>query len=239
MIAVILAGGKGTRLLSQVNDRPKPLSDVDGKPFLFYLLSYLSTLKFTTIILSVGHLGQQIIDYFGNEFKGMTIEYEYEIMPMGTGGAVKLSLKHTDERLVFVLNGDSFCKFDPKLLLESVSIEGCKAVLGCCRVENTSRYGGISISDGTINFFNEKGVTGAGIIYSGVCLIRRDCLDSFPSKVAFSLENDFFVLEAQKGTLRANIFDSYFIDIGTPEDYLRIQREIGSIRAYLAIDYNF
>ena len=232
MIAIILAGGKGTRLRSQVDDRPKPMADIDGKPFLFYLLSYLSTLEFEKIILSVGYLGQQIIDYFGNEFKGMAIEYEYEIAPMGTGGAVKLSLTHTDEPLVFVLNGDSFCRFDPKVLINTAKGNECEAVLACCPVDNIHRYGGVSISDGVIVSFNEKGASGPGVINSGIYLMRRDCLDSFAFEARFSLEEDFFAFESVKGTLRADVLDSYFIDIGTPEDYLRLQTEIESIYSF-------
>ena len=108
MEAIILAGGKGTRLQSVVSDVPKPMADVNGRPFLSYLLHFLSTKGVRKVVLSVGYKHEVISNYYSNCFENMSICYAIENEPLGTGGALVESLKQVTDSNVLLLNGDSF-----------------------------------------------------------------------------------------------------------------------------------
>ena len=106
--AVILAGGKGTRLKTLVSDRPKPMALINGKPFLSYLANYLSMNKFSHIIFSIGYKHELIQEYFGENFKGMEISYAVEEKPLGTGGGILNAVKFANNTHTFILNGDTY-----------------------------------------------------------------------------------------------------------------------------------
>src|SRR5258706_8386355 len=106
--AIILAGGFGTRLQSVVKDLPKPMAPVAGKPFLEYLLQYLSVQGIEKSILSVGYKWETIKNYFGDSFGEMKLEYSVEKEPLGTGGAILKAVQSFNEKEFFILNGDSF-----------------------------------------------------------------------------------------------------------------------------------
>ena len=108
MEAIILAGGFGTRLQSVVKDVPKPMADINGRPFLEYILVFLAKNCFTKVILSVGYKKESIINHFGSSFCGMNISYCIEDEPLGTGGAIKKAFDYVDGQNVLVLNGDTF-----------------------------------------------------------------------------------------------------------------------------------
>jgi NDP-sugar pyrophosphorylase family protein len=105
--AVILAGGLGTRLRSVVADRPKVLADVCGRPFITYLLDVLAQSGISDVVLATGHMAEQIEDCLGDSYKGMQLFYSPEKKRLGTGGAVRLALRHVSNELVLVMNGDS------------------------------------------------------------------------------------------------------------------------------------
>ncbi|MCZ7621370.1 MAG: sugar phosphate nucleotidyltransferase, partial [Candidatus Kuenenia sp.] len=93
MEAIILAGGYGTRLQSVIKDIPKPMADINGRPFLSYLMDYLLCQNIRKILLSVGYKHEIIKNYFGLRYKNLDIEYVIEDKPLGTGGAIKEALK--------------------------------------------------------------------------------------------------------------------------------------------------
>ena len=143
---------------------------------------------------------------------------------MGTGGAVKLCSRNITQDYIFVLNGDSFSKFNPKKLLELAKKNDCKAVLACCNVPNTFRYGSVIVENNIIKSFEEKGHEKPGLISTGVYVIKKNTFNDF-KKTIFSIEEDFFHVEAKKNTLLAHTYESNFIDIGTPEDYRKIKNQ--------------
>ncbi len=111
--ALILAGGFGSRLKELVADRPKPMAPVCDRPFLEYLLCQLKKNGLSDIILSVGHLGHMVQQYFGNgERWGVRLTYSEETEPLGTAGAVKLAGAFIKDSDFVVLNGDSFFDID-------------------------------------------------------------------------------------------------------------------------------
>lgn len=112
MEAIILAGGKGTRLWPLTLTVPKPMVPIADKPFLFYLLKMLKDEGVTRVIFSVGYLGEQIIDYFGESWLDLEITYVQEKEPLGTGGAISACMDKVTDDEVIVINGDTYCQID-------------------------------------------------------------------------------------------------------------------------------
>src|SRR5579875_2916308 len=111
--AVILAGGKGTRLQSVVSDRPKPLAEAAGRPFVEWLLLALRAQGVRRAVLATGPKGDMIEDCFADGARlGIKLRYAREQTPLGTGGAVRHALPYITTECVLVLNGDSFCPFE-------------------------------------------------------------------------------------------------------------------------------
>ena len=107
--AVLLAGGAGSRLRSVIDDRPKVLAEVCGRPFLEYLLDQRVKWRIRDVVLCTGYLAEQIEAYFGMTYRSLRLRYSREIIPLGTAGALRLALPLVRSDTVLVLNGDSFC----------------------------------------------------------------------------------------------------------------------------------
>lgn len=228
MKAVVLAGGLGTRLRSIVSDVPKPMAPVAGKPFLELLLSSLIRKGIDDIILSVGYQREIIIDYFGLTYKGVPINYAVEETPLGTGGALVNAFKKIDwEEDVFVLNGDTFLDFN--LLDMKQKYETSRAEVGIAlkKMDDCSRYGRVMVSEknGIIGF-TEKGKKVEGVVNAGVYILRPSFLGRFKFENKFSLETECFVRHVEEIAFCPYTVDSYFIDIGVPDDYERAQTEL-------------
>lgn len=225
--AVILAGGKGTRLRSIVSDAPKPMAIVGGRPFLCFVLEKLRTMGVKRVVLAIGYKGSHIREYFASRFQGMEIVYSQEAEPLGTGGAIKQALRCVRGDWAYVVNGDTYQDIDASKFASYASYSQVKAVLGTRIVQDCSRYGTIGISeDGGIEAFHEKMPIEDGRISSGVYLMRKDALFGMPS--TFSLEADWLEPLAPSGALGAVDLTGSFIDIGIPEDYERAQKMLPS-----------
>jgi D-glycero-alpha-D-manno-heptose 1-phosphate guanylyltransferase len=223
MEALILAGGRGTRLASELPANvPKPLAPVAGRPFIFWLLEQLTQQGVSRAIISVGWLAEAVAATLGHSFGRLQLAYCSEQSPLGTGGAMKAALRTANEQQVFVLNGDSFVDLNFGEMQAKHSLGGRPISIACVSVEDTSRYGRIEITNGTVTGFTEKGQTGPGVINAGVYLVDRDILADFPRDV-FSFEQDF--LAANVGSLSpcAHVLAGLFIDIGVPADLTRAQ----------------
>ena len=117
MEAIVLAGGLGTRLRARVGDRPKPMAEVAGRPFLALLLDYLEVQGFTRVVLSVGYRREAISGYFGARSGGIDLHYAVEAEPLGTGGAITHALAESLEDPLWVLNGDTMLHLDYQAML--------------------------------------------------------------------------------------------------------------------------
>jgi D-glycero-alpha-D-manno-heptose 1-phosphate guanylyltransferase len=102
--AVILAGGLGTRLRDVVEEVPKSMAPVNGKPFLSYILDHLSAYKFTRIVLATGYKNEAIVSYFGDHYGSAKLIYSVEKEPLGTGGALLLASSLVESEDFFVFN---------------------------------------------------------------------------------------------------------------------------------------
>ena len=220
MEAIILAGGKGTRLRPVISDIPKPMAPINGRPFLEYVVDSLVRGGIDRIVMSVGYKHEKIIDHFRAEYRGIRLEYRIEDVPLGTGGAIKLALESCVGDRVFVLNGDTYFDVDYREMYRQAS--AVELAIAVKELENFDRYGRLDIVDRRIVGVHEKIFCARGFINGGVYCMKRDLLDSVRQK-KFSFERDFL----EKDVLNAMAFESrgYFIDIGIPEDYARAQIE--------------
>ncbi|TLD88621.1 nucleotidyltransferase family protein [Helicobacter sp. MIT 05-5294] len=223
MQAIVLCGGLGTRLREITKGIPKPMALINSKPFLEYILKYLKSQGITSVVLGVSYRYEMICEYFGDNFLDLEILYSIEKEPLGTGGAIRESLKLARESLVYVLNGDTY--FD--INLKSLELEKeSKICLGLKKMQDFDRYGCVEIDkQGFIEAFKEKEFRKEGLINGGIYLTGKDLFDGFTLEEKFSFES---FLQSHFVGLKASgkVFEDYFIDIGIPQDYLRAQEEM-------------
>ncbi len=231
MTAVILAGGLGTRLRTAVADRPKVLAEVNGRPFVAWLLDRIANSGIRKCLLCTGYMADQVCNVLGYEHNGMQIGYSRELEPLGTAGALRQALPLLEGSPVLVLNGDSFCSVQYATLLTQHKKAGAIATLALAAVADIKRYGAVTTgSDGAITKFEEKGISnGAGAINAGVYLLDYSVIEKIPSKVPCSLEREVFPALIGQG-LYGFLHQGSFIDIGIPDDY-RIAQDFFSARA--------
>jgi D-glycero-alpha-D-manno-heptose 1-phosphate guanylyltransferase len=225
--AIILAGGLGTRLRAVVPDLPKPLAPVAGRPFLAWVLDALAEQDFTSVTLSVGYRHELIEAAIGVAWRGMDVRYAIEDAPLGTGGAIRHALAHTETAHIYVLNGDTFLDLDYAAMMQAHLEARAQISIAAVPVEDIGRYGGLGLEGGCVSQFLEKGGSGAGLINGGTYLINRTLFNAYPLPLRFSFEAD--ILQAHMAQLAPRAFttDGLFIDMGIPEDYARAQSLFG------------
>ncbi|MFW5705588.1 MAG: nucleotidyltransferase family protein [Bacteroidota bacterium] len=225
--AVILAGGLGTRLREVINEVPKSMAPVNGRPFLEYQMDYLHVYGIQRIILSVGYLREAIMKHFGNKYRDIHIDYAIEAEPMGTGGGLKLAMQQAEAANVPVLNGDTFFMVDFRKLLDFHRSKESVLTLVLREMEDVSRYGAIERDENyrITGFWEKSAKAGKGFINGGVYLINRNFFlkQNLPDK--FSLEKDFFEKIYKIRNIYGTLCRQYFIDIGVPEDYAKAQHD--------------
>jgi D-glycero-alpha-D-manno-heptose 1-phosphate guanylyltransferase len=224
--AVILAGGFGTRLKSIVNDLPKPMALIKNKPFLIYLLNQLRKFNFDRIILAAGYKYEVLESYFGSSYKGIELVYSVEKEPLGTGGAIFKASELIESDYYFVLNGDTYFEVDFDEMERMFNKNKSGLMVALKPMINFERYGAVVISDEQVLSFNEKKFCERGFINGGTYLISCNWLKEHTPGYSFSLEKDILEKKVSTEKITYYISDSYFIDIGVPEDYLKATKEL-------------
>lgn len=222
--AMVLVGGLGTRLKSVVKDVPKPLADVGGKPFLWHLVNNLLREDVKRVILSAGYKAELISDFVREFFRNENIDVEIEREPLGTGGAIRLSVPNILWDYFFLLNGDSF--FDISLRefeRDSFSIGDFDVSMALCEMENPERFGAVEVDrDFRVIRYGEKGLRNKSYINAGIYILKKSVLEgylrNFPDK--FSFERD--VLQKLDLKIIGIPYKGNFVDIGLPEDYIKV-----------------
>lgn len=225
MEAIILAGGFGTRLQSVVSDVPKPMAPIGDKPFLHYILTTLYKQDVTHVVLSVGYKHETIVNYFGSEYLGMQIDYAVEDEPLGTGGAIKKALKMIKSNDILVLNGDTFFDIELSDLRHFYEEKAADIAIALKTMRDFDRYGVVEVAKERVTAFREKKPSKEGEINGGIYFLKRNLFDKYSLPDVFSFEE---FLEDYMKTLRifAKPYDSYFIDIGVPDDYSKAIQEL-------------
>lgn len=225
--AVILAGGKGTRLKEVVSDVPKVMARVNGRPFLEYILDYLNHNLINHVVLSVGYKHEIIQNHFGNRYKNINLEYAVEETPLGTGGGIKKAFRQIKGYRAYVFNGDTLFLIDLTKITDFHRSKQTLFSLVLRKTEDIRRYGEVKVNEnGLIEAFKEKGGQQTeGLINGGAYLIDKKFFEHYSFPDAFSLEKDCFEKLVDQGIFYGVICKQYFIDMGIPDDFKRAQDE--------------
>lgn len=223
MDAIVLCGGKGTRLASVITDVPKPLAPIGGRPFLDYLLHYLkNTAVISRIILATGYLAPKVEAHYGASFCDLPIVYSVEEEPLGTGGAIFQAMRSFNiEEPFFILNGDSFVDVDLNKLLELLNIQQQGMALTLYDVDDAARFGTVACDDERVTgFFEKTGRMEPGLINAGIYAVHPETFDHWKWTRGFiSLEQTVLPELVKRGLVSAIKSGTRFIDIGLPETY--------------------
>lgn len=229
--AVILVGGEATRLRPLTCHTSKSMVPVLNRPFLEHIAGYLKAHGVTDIVLAVGKSPEQTWNYFGDGKKlGVKITYSVENVPLGTAGAVKNAERFLDDSFV-VLNGDVFTDIDLSLMMRLHRKNKAMASLALTPVEDPTIYGVVETDDrGRVRRFVEKPSRDAvttNMINAGIYILEPNILGYMPANTFCMFERDVFPLLLEKGQpIYGYAFRDYWIDIGTPDKYLRLQHDL-------------
>jgi D-glycero-alpha-D-manno-heptose 1-phosphate guanylyltransferase len=223
--AAILIGGLGTRLRSVVSDRPKVLAEIQGRPFLAFLMDQLTAAGIKRAVLCAGYKGEQVQSVFGHSYGGLDLLYSQEASPLGTGGAIRFAIDLLRSDPILVMNGDSFCEVDLNAFYTWHCAREANATLLLTQLSNTKRYGRVHVdADGLVFGFDEKDdKSGPGWINAGIYLIKHSLLLTIPDSGARSLEREMFPAWIGQG-LYGYKCEGRFLDIGTPEAYVEAEQ---------------
>jgi len=200
-------------------------------PFLEHVIRYLSSHQIKDIILAQSRLSQPIESYFGDGSQfGVRLSSTKEDVPLGTAGAVKNAERYLDETFL-VLNGDIFTDLDITAMIASHRERKAKATIALTPVDNRTSYGLIETNaQGRVTRFLEKpswSQVTTNMINAGTYVVEPDVLTNIPSEANFSFERELFPLLLDRGeSIYAYPSSAYWIDIGTPEKYFQLHRDL-------------
>jgi NDP-sugar pyrophosphorylase family protein len=243
MKAILLAGGKGTRLRPLTVHTPKPIVPILNRPFLYYQIDLLKQVpEIDEVILSLNYQPRRIEEVFGEgEGLGVRLRYVVEPMPLGTAGAVRYAGDSLKESVV-VFNGDVLTQVDLAAVLRLHRERKAKATIVLTPVANPRAYGLVETDaeSNILRFLEKPGedeIT-CNTINAGIYVLEPDTFDRIPKDTAWSIERSFFPSLIERGeTFVAYVYDGYWIDIGTPAKYLQVHRDIMD-GAYAAPPFN-
>ncbi|MDI6637462.1 MAG: mannose-1-phosphate guanyltransferase [Bacillota bacterium] len=240
MKAVVMAGGKGTRLRPLTCDKPKPMVPVVGRPILEHIVRLLRKHGFTDIYATLHYMPGVIQDYFGTgESFGVNMRYAVEDVPLGTAGSVKACEQHLDSTFL-VISGDALTDFDLAEAVEFHRARGAIATIVLARVPTPLEYGVvITDDDGRILRFLEKpswSEVFSDTVNTGIYVLEPDVLGFFDFGQEFDFSKNLFPLVLKrKLPLFGYVASGYWSDIGTIEQYRQTHYDILEGRARVDI----
>lgn len=231
MKALFLAGGLGTRLKPITDDLPKPMVPIMGKPLLERNIENLKKHGVDEIVLSTCYKPHKIEKYFEDGRKlGVKISYISEDMPLGTAGAIKNAQRFFNDTFL-VFNADILSDIDISEMIRFHKETGALATIAVTQVDNPSAYGVIEHDkNGFVTAFKEKPQpheSSSNLINAGVYIFEPQLLNEIPAGRAVSIERETYPLLLQKG-FKIAVYNrcSYWLDLGTPEKYLKAHKDI-------------
>jgi len=216
--AILLVGGLGTRLRSVVSDRPKPMADIQGKPFLEYLVKRLIDQGFDEIIMCVSYMKENIINYFTTHYDKY-VRFAVEDEPLGTAGALRNAERmFSSANKILVLNGDTIVDMDYRDLVSFHDKNQADVTLTLTKGDS-AKYGRVKMRDIRIVDFAEKSGEPTGLISAGVYVIETSALKEIPEKRIFSLEKEFLPSILNTKRVFGYVIEQSFVDMGEPATY--------------------
>ncbi|MGD9117490.1 MAG: NDP-sugar synthase [Dehalococcoidia bacterium] len=231
MKAVILVGGEGTRLRPLTCNTTKAMVPILNIPFLEYVLRYLRGHGIKNVILAMSYLPDRIQNHLGDGSElGVRLSYAVEKEPLGTGGAIQNARAHLTEPF-FVLNGDVLTGIDLANMMKLHRKVKPKVSIALTPVDNPTMYGVVETDheDMVENFVEKPGLdeVTTNMINAGIYILDPEVLEYIPPATPSMVERHLFPLLLEKGEpILGYPSDSYWIDIGTPEKYLKAHHDL-------------
>lgn len=235
LAAVVLVGGEGTRLRPLTDSLPKSMVPVLNKPFLEHTIAYLRNYGINNIILTLNYFPEAIQKYFAEGSRcEVELVYAIEDTPLGTAGAVKNAGHHLESTFI-VLNGDVFTDLDINDLISFHRNKKAKITIALTRVDNPCAFGVVETDDeGKIRRFIEKPApeeVTSHWINAGIYVIEPEVLEHVPTDTHYMFERGLFPLLLDMGEpLYGYHHGGYWLDMGTPEKYLCLNRDLLSAK---------
>jgi mannose-1-phosphate guanylyltransferase len=226
--AILLVGGKGTRLRPLTLSAPKPLLPTAGVPFLAHQLARAAASGIAHVVLATSYRAEMFAEAFGDgRGLGLSIDYVYEPTPLGTGGGIRNAarlLRGGPADPIVVLNGDILSGHDLAAQVDLHRDEDAAVTLHLVKVDDPSRYGVVPTdSAGRVTAFLEKQpnpVTNK--INAGCYVFRRSVIDQIPAGRPVSVEHETFPALIDAGEVMMGYASAtYWLDVGTPEAFVR------------------
>ena len=232
MRAVILAGGRGTRLAPYSTLLPKPLMPIGDMPILELLIRQLRRSEVERVTLAVGHLASLVMAYFGTGDRlQIPIDYSQEPEPLGTAGPLRLATGLTNTFLV--LNGDLLTDVDVRTMVAFHRRQQAAATVGVYERETLIDLGVVEMDgDHRVVGYREKPVH-RHLVSMGVYVFEPSVVRHVPSAGRFDLPDLVTALLAAGERVVGYRHTGYWCDIGRPEDYQRAQEEFPSLKTRL------
>jgi NDP-sugar pyrophosphorylase family protein len=225
--AIILLGGKGTRIQALYGDRPKCLVPLADKPFLLWQLEWLRRGGIKRVHLAAGYMADVLRDWLKTDApKDIKITLSVEPEPRGTGGAIKFAEPWIQSDPFFVLNGDSLAPgLDFQTLEKAHRDSSSWITLGIAQIEKTGRYGTVEFDgDNRVTAFLEKDEREQGWINTGVYCVSRQALETIEPDKNISIETDIFPALAAADCLRVFRVAPPLLDMGTPDGLAAMEK---------------
>jgi NDP-sugar pyrophosphorylase family protein len=228
MKALILAGGKGTRLKPYTTNFPKPLMPVGNKPILEIVLSKLKNAGISDIVIATGHLSEMIRLFFQDGSKmGLHITYSIEDKPLGTGGPIKKNAELLSDDYFLVMNGDVLTDLDFGKFVEFHKANNADITIGTAYREQYVDFGVVEL-DNNNNFtiWNEKPTLNY-LVSMGIYMFSPRIIKELPEEDYFNIPDIVQKLAVKNFVIKGYVHNGYWLDIGRPEDYEKACRDYG------------
>jgi mannose-1-phosphate guanylyltransferase len=231
MKAVVLIGGKGTRLRPITYAVPKAMVPLGNRPYIRYLVDSMREAGLDGAVFSMGYLPDPIREYFsGQDLGGFSLEYAVEDSPLGTAGGIKNVEDHLEDGPFVATNGDVLTSLDLREVVEAHRDSGALATITLTSVEDPTAYGLVEVDhELRVRRFVEKpGIdeVHTSLINAGVYVLEREVLNMIPRGREVSIEREIFPELQAMGKLRAYVSSAYWKDIGTPRSYLAASHDV-------------
>ena len=221
-VAVVMAGGRGTRLRPLTEHIPKPMVQVAGRPILERIVLHLVSHGIHTVFLSVNYKAEMIESYFsdGSAF-GCRIHYLRETRPLGTGGPLAL-LSPRPSDPILVLNGDLVTNFDFTAMLDAHSLSGHAATIGVGPHIIQLPFGNVIEKEGILVTIEEKPKINF-LVNRGIYVIEPEALDLIPPADEYPITSLFSRLIEKNRTVGVFHISEFWLDVGSADDLRRAQ----------------
>ena len=232
MFAVVLVGGFGTRLRPLTEHTPKQMLPIGGVPMIEWVVRHLADHGVQEVGLALGYRPDAFLNAYPNgEIVGIPYRVAVEAEALGTAGAIRFAAQEMQlEETFLVLNGDVLTDLDVSALVEFHSQREAEATIALQTVSDPSRFGVVTTGDsGQVKEFIEKPTLGkspSNNINAGTYVINRSVVDRIPEGRPVSVERETFPEMADAGTLYAMESNTYWLDTGTPEQFLEANLDV-------------